>query len=83
MKQETLEEVAEKLTNDFPVSEVRFNMTKEEVNGWFLEALQSGAKWQQERMYNKEKVDKLLDALIQNNMCSVAGDELIEQFKNK
>lgn len=33
--------------------------------------------------YNKEEVDKLLDTLIQNNMCSVLGDELIEQFKNK
>ena len=56
-KQETLEEVAEKLTNDFPVLEVRFNLTNEEIYGWFLEALQKGAKWQQkqdENMYSEE-----------------------------
>ena len=57
LRQETLEEVAEKLTNDFPVLEVRFNLTNEEIYGWFLEALQKGAKWQQkqdENMYSEE-----------------------------
>jgi hypothetical protein len=43
----------------------------------------AGAKWQQERMYSEEEVDKLLDTLLHNNMCSVAGDELIKQFKKK
>jgi hypothetical protein len=38
---------------------------------------------QQERMYSEEEVYKLLDILLKNNMCSVAGDELIEQFKKK
>ncbi len=71
-KQETLEEASWK-----------FNPLKK-LDGEFLRhAFKEGAKWQQERMYNKEKVDKLLDTLIQKNMCSVAGDELIEQFKNK
>ena len=29
----------------------------------------------------RQKVDKLLDTLLENNMCSHAGDKLIEQFK--
>jgi len=33
--------------------------------------------------YPKEKVDKLIDALYDNNMCSTIGDELIETFKSK
>jgi lipoate-protein ligase A len=37
----------------------------------------------EERMYSEVEVDKLLDTLLHNNMCSVAGDELIKQFKNK
>jgi hypothetical protein len=40
-------------------------------------------KPKQERMYSEEEVDKLLDTLLHNNMCSVAGDELIKQFKKK
>jgi hypothetical protein len=31
----------------------------------------------------KEKVNLLLNTLLENNMCSVAGDELIKQFKKK
>ncbi len=31
----------------------------------------------------RQKVDKLLDALLENNMCSHAGDKLIEQFKTE
>jgi hypothetical protein len=41
------------------------------------------SKTEQERMYSEEEVDKLLDTLLHNNMCSVAGDELIKQFKKK
>ena len=33
--------------------------------------------------YSKEKVDKLIDTLYNNNMCSIAGDELIETFKSE
>ena len=33
--------------------------------------------------YPKEKVDKLIYALYNNNMCSTIGDELIETFKNE
>jgi len=31
----------------------------------------------------RQKVDKLLDTLLENNMCSHAGDKLIEQFKTE
>jgi len=41
------------------------------------------SKTEQEKMYSEEEVDKLLDTLLHNNMCSVAGDELIKQFKKK
>ncbi len=54
LKQETLEEAAEKLTKDFPHYSVRDNMDDSEIKGWFLEALQKGAKWQQERSYSEE-----------------------------
>jgi hypothetical protein len=43
----------------------------------------AGANFQAEKMYSEEEVDKLLDTLLHNNMCSVAGDELIKQFKKK
>ena len=57
---ETLEEVAERLTKDFPHYSVRGNMDDSDIKGWFLEALQKGAKWQQERMYSEEEVVNIL-----------------------
>ena len=68
-KQETLEEAAEKYAEKF----------YPDAYSDFIE----GAKWQAKRMYSEEDINKLLDTLLQNNMCSVAGDELIEQFKKK
>jgi hypothetical protein len=66
-KQETLKQVAERLSS-----------TTDEFNMFI-----AGAKYQAEKMYSEEEVDKLLDTLLHNNMCSVAGDELIKQFKKK
>ena len=68
MNKETLEELVDRLPNK-----------KVKELGIFLQ----GAKWQMERSYSKEEVDKLLDRLLENNLCSHAGDELIEQFKKK
>jgi len=88
---ETLEEVAEKLTKDFPHYSVRDNMDDSEIKGWFLEALQKGAKWQQERSYSEEEVkfqtNKLLNDLLykQGFSTNVIGgivNEWFEQFKN-
>ena len=36
-----------------------------------------------EKNYSESEVFCLLDRLLENNMCSVTGDELIEQFKKK
>ena len=79
-KQETLEEVAEKL---YPKSE---NQVIDFANELKREGFLKCAKWQQEQdkdKYSKDVVDELLDKLLQNNMCSVAGDELVEKFKNE
>jgi hypothetical protein len=73
-KQETLEEACKRIKNELDYSEFDYTSFK------------LGAKWQQEqdkKMYSEEEVDKLLDTLLKNNMCSVAGDELIKEFKNK
>jgi len=78
-KQETLEEVCDKVLNYlYP------NCKKEMSNLQYTNSIISLkyiAKWQANRMYNKEEVDKLLDVLLEENMCSQAGDELIEEFK--
>lgn len=42
-----------------------------------------GAKWMQERIYYREEVDRLLDTLLDCNMCSILGDEYIQEFKEK
>jgi hypothetical protein len=91
-KQETLEEVAEKLANDFPVLEVRFNMSNEEINGWFLEALQKGAKWQQKQDKNKYSDEEVIELLNKREDCInqtssifeyTTAKEWFEQFKKK
>lgn len=38
---------------------------------------------QKEKMYSGEEVDDLLDRLLEGNMCSVVGEELIERFQKK
>ena len=71
---ETIEEAAERLAYDSTEENKGFPSMKRFIDG---------AKWAQERMYSETEVDKLLDTLLHNNMCSVAGDELIKQFKKK
>jgi hypothetical protein len=46
------------------------------IDVYFEEALKM-------ELEQKEKVNLLLNTLLHNNMCSVAGDELIKQFKKK
>ena len=62
---ETLEEVAERLIKDFPHYSVRGNMDDSDIKGWFLEALQKGAKWQQERSYSEEELQQKIDAHLE------------------
>jgi hypothetical protein len=81
MTNETLEEAAKKYSN-IPVNTVidteerYFNSNVRDYDS-FIE----GAKWQAERSYSKKEVDDLLDRLLEGNMCSVVGEELIEKFK--
>ena len=89
-KQETLEEVAERLTKDFPHYSVRGNMDDSDIKGWFLEALQKGAKWQAEKMYSEEEVGELLYNVIgeygKHYGIMIDGkmlNDLFEQFKKK
>jgi hypothetical protein len=51
-----------------------------ELHSKFQQALEM-EKQQAERSYSKEEVDDLLDRLLEGNMCSVVGEELIEKFK--
>ena len=78
MKKQTLEEAAEAYflqeyswngKDSLPYKEEDVKLTKES----FI----AGAK------YQAEKVNELLDILLNENMCSVIGDELIKQFKKE
>ena len=74
-KQETLEEVAERL---FPINtgdESLDYQNKVRKPNWI-----SGAKWQQERMYSEEDMRISFDANIKD---WISFEEFIEQFKNK
>ena len=82
MKNETIEEVAEKLTKDFPHYSVRENMSDPEIKEWFLEALQIGAELQAEKMYSEEEVLQLLLRLQQTESYDNLYD-WFEQFKKK
>jgi hypothetical protein len=73
MKQETLEEAALKETKAYGYGKYQTTSERYVIRQAFI----NGAKWQEER------VDELLNTLLNNNMCSVTGDELIEQFKKK
>jgi hypothetical protein len=81
---ETLEEAAEKLTKDFPHYSVRDNMDDSDIKGWFLEALQKGAKWQQEQDKNKYSDSDMTNyALYILHNDVITPKEWFEQFKNK
>ena len=85
---ETLEEVAERLTKDFPHYSVRGNMDDSDIKGWFLEALQKGAKWQQERSYSEEEVVNILIKAYEDIGKRKIPNQVVlakwfEQFKKK
>ena len=84
---ETLEEAAERLTKDFPHYSVRGNMDDSEIKGWFLEALQKGAKWQQERSYSQNdmwEAYKASNTIFEDEIAlRQEFEEWFEQFKKK
>ena len=74
MKQETIEEAAERYTEEHKW---------EEQDPWF--DFMEGAKWQQERSYSEEEVIKILYQfhydLVNSNFDT--KEEWFEQFKKK
>jgi hypothetical protein len=85
MKQETLEEAAEKylqewrLVNNIHLSNV---IHAERCKNDFI----AGAKWQAERMFREEEVLKLVDGAFRMYASSHRHDAkewLVEQFKKK
>jgi hypothetical protein len=68
MKEETLEEAAER------------NYNEAGVNAYFNNGFIRGAKWQQERMYSEEEVIDLLNYLGKDKQDLY---DWFEQFKKK
>ncbi len=84
MKNETLEEIAKSKAFEFKVDYKPFETDldyREYAEYGFKKGFIDGTKLQAERSYSKEEVDDLLDRLLEGNMCSVVGEELIEKFK--
>jgi hypothetical protein len=69
-KQETLEEAAEKYTEEHKW---------EEQDPWF--DFMEGAKWAQERMYSEEDMTEYAIYIVFNNL--ITPKQWFEQFKNK
>lgn len=87
-KQETLEEVAEKLTKDFPHYSVRESMDDSDIKGWFLEALQKGynlAQQQDKKMYSDEDMIRFANGYsdININESHLQFFNNLPKFKNK
>ena len=79
MKQETIEEVAERL---YP-KDLMWGM---DLNEDSRNAMLIGAKWEQERSYSEEEAYKIWKAgqeYWKTSGASITFEELIEQFKKK
>ena len=83
MKQETLEEAAERMAKEHCSIRVNPNTTEFQIQQFIIK----GAKWQAERMYSEEEVLELLHKRMIHNL----GDDYqettttkwFEQFKKK
>ncbi len=83
MKQETLEEAAERL---YPTTIDSFTDTGIDMSETERLIFINGAKWQQERMYSEEEAYKIWKAgqeYWKTSGESITFEELIEQFKKK
>ena len=81
-KKETLEEVAKKLTKDFPHYSVRDRISDSDIKRWFLEALQKGAKWQQEQDKNKYSEEDMHNLMDEYQDWLVNSESVVLTFKN-
>lgn len=64
---------------EFLEQQIRYYISNDDrLYDMFKQALEME---KEQKGYSKEEVDNLLYKLLENNMCSHAGDELIEQFK--
>lgn len=81
MKQETLEEAAEREYKFEEDSEMPDDREYQE----FIRIFKKGAKWQQERMYSEEDVLEIIRqyALEEHLITSSKPDIWFEQFKKK
>ncbi len=73
MKQETLEEAAERY--------VKSDLKKTPLYGMFNDTFIAGAKWQEERMYSEEEVFEIIALFV--NDAPHNTKEWFEQFKKK
>ena len=79
MKQETLEEAAERL---YPLRNTFLERFKDLEQKIFIE----GAKEQQERRYSEEEVHKIIESyqdIMENNPTHTKYNDWFEQFKKK
>ena len=94
MKQETLEEAAERLQKDkygIFISkdiDVKGQLVIDTAKAAFLSGMNEGAKWQQERMYSEENMAESFMACWKANVpegfeCKLSFKEWFEQFKKK
>jgi hypothetical protein len=81
-KKDTIEEIAEKLTKDFPHYSVRESMDDSDIKGWFLEALQKGynlAQQQDKKLYSEQEVIELLQKALTHKDDGETGSLITAQ----
>jgi hypothetical protein len=91
MKQETLEEAAERLQKDkygifiSKDAEVKGQLVIDTANAAFLSGMNEGAKWQQERSYSEEEVIAFGEFIFKHSLLTHTRGvkSLFEQFKKK
>jgi hypothetical protein len=90
MKQETLEEAAERLQKDkygifiSKDADVKGQLVIDTARAAFLSGMTEGANWQQESMYSEEEVLEILFELYCNSDTDKEEvEEWFEQFKKK
>ena len=92
MKQETLEEVAERLQKDkygifiSKDADVKGQLVINTAKAAFLSGMIEGAKWQAERMYSEEELLQILEShkdVLEFDKDRFDHDKWFKQFKKK